>query len=116
MKESGARECINSWPLEAEKGKEMDFSPEAFRRKTLILEFWLQNYEDKCLLFYLFLFLFFFAKLCQDPLFLFVKTHHNTKLLAHPADTQATNACSAVEAFSSMFEKWIKIHIKQIFK
>ena len=48
---------------------------------------------------------FFFAKLCQDPLFLFVKTGHNTKLLAHPADTQATDACSAVEAFSSMFEK-----------
>ena len=51
MKESGAKECINSWPLEAEKGKEMDFSPEAFRRNTLILEFWLQNYENKFLLF-----------------------------------------------------------------
>ena len=37
--ESGAKECINSWPLGAEKGKEMDFSPEAFRRNTLILEF-----------------------------------------------------------------------------
>ena len=55
--------------------------------------------------FIFYLFIFFFAKLCQDPLFLFVKTGHNTKLLAYPADTQATNACSAVEAFSSMFEK-----------
>ena len=35
----------------------------------------------------------------------FVKTSCDTKLLAHPADTQATDACSAVEAFSSMFEK-----------
>ena len=58
-----------------------------------------------CGLFSFFLFFFFFAKLCQDPLFLFVKTGHNTKLLAHPADTQATDARSAVEAFSSMFEK-----------
>lgn len=30
-----------SWPLKTEKGKEMDFSPEASRRNTLILDFWL---------------------------------------------------------------------------
>ena len=49
-----------------------------------------------------YIFFFFNVKILYS---FFVKTSCNTKLLAHPADTQATNACSAVEAFSSMFEK-----------